>query len=113
MELANITERKSFMITLGWLLHKAQHGIVHPGLLRAFTCSHHAARDIAISDQADRFQVLFRVDHSDLPAVVLDHHLGCLLNTVLGCAARKIGVREVLGMLHGFARSNCDVSNSL
>jgi hypothetical protein len=52
-------------------------------------------------------QILLRFDDSNLPAVVLGHYFGCLLDTVLGCAARK-----VVGMATIFTQMGADKSFS-
>ena len=81
----------------------ASHGIAHASFARAFALGDYAPGDVAISDHADRLQVLYSFDNSNLAAVVPHHHLGRLLHSVFRRAASKIGDHNIL---HGFALSN-------
>src|SRR5207248_8574362 len=80
---------------------RARHGIAHPCLLRAFACGHNAARDVAVGDHSDDFHVVVAFDYGNLAAVVLYHHLGCLLHIMLRRTASGIGAHNIFGLFHG------------
>ena len=73
----------------------AQHDVAHACLRWAFSRGHYAPRNIAVGDQANRFQVLDGFDYGNFAAVVPDHHLGCLLHAVFRRAAGKVGDHQV------------------
>ena len=74
----------------------ARHGIAHARLPWAFADSHYTPHNVAVGNHANWFQVLLRVNYSNLAAIVPGHHLGYLLYIMLRRAVRKIGAHESL-----------------
>ena len=71
--------------------HRRLNSIAHPFLL-GFSPGRYRPRNVAIRDHTDRFQVLDAFDYGNFAAVVSDHHLGRLPQSVLRRAAARSAI---------------------
>jgi hypothetical protein len=62
----------------------------------AFARRHYTPHNVAVGNHANWFQVLGRFDYSKLAAMVLGHHLGCMLRIMFRRAVGKIGAHQYL-----------------
>jgi hypothetical protein len=79
---------------------RTRHGVAHSRLPRILARRHDAANNVAIGDDTDGLRVVFALDHGNLAAVVLYHHLRRFLHPVLRHAAGRISRHYVFCLFH-------------